>query len=152
MRRISSWARSIPATSVSSETCSDSPSTIMMASLVPATTMSRALLARSDSVGLMTISPSTKPTRTAPIGPSHGICERVSAAEAPLIERMSGSFSWSADITVVMTCTSDLYPLGNNGRIGRSVRRAARVAASVGRPSRLMNPPGIFPAAYIRSS
>ena len=44
-----------------------------------------------------------------------------------------------------MTCTSDLYPLGNSGRIGRSVRRAARVAASVGRPSRLMNPPGILP-------
>src|SRR5215213_8932769 len=51
-----------------------------------------------------------------------------------------------------MTWTSDLYPLGNKGRIGRSVSRAANVAASVGRPSRLMKPPGIFPAAYMRSS
>src|SRR5213080_3514052 len=30
--------------------------------------------------------------------------------------------------------------------------RAVRIARSVGRPSRLKNPPGIFPAAYIRSS
>ena len=30
--------------------------------------------------------------------------------------------------------------------------RAVRIARSVGRPSRLKKPPGIFPAAYIRSS
>ncbi len=30
--------------------------------------------------------------------------------------------------------------------------RAVRIARSVGRPSRLKNPPGIFPAAYMRSS
>src|SRR5512132_2178757 len=30
--------------------------------------------------------------------------------------------------------------------------RAVRIALSVGRPSRLKKPPGIFPAAYIRSS
>ena len=36
--------------------------------------------------------------------------------------------------------------------MGRSVRRAARIAASDGRDSRLMKPPGILPAAYIRSS
>ncbi len=36
--------------------------------------------------------------------------------------------------------------------MGRSVRRAARVAASEARASRLMKPPGILPAAYIRSS
>ena len=41
---------------------------------------------------------------------------------------------------------------GNSGRMGRSVRRAARMAASDGRASRLMKPPGILPAAYIRSS
>ena len=30
--------------------------------------------------------------------------------------------------------------------------RAVRIARSVGRPSRLKKPPGIFPAAYMRSS
>src|SRR2546421_2351431 len=36
--------------------------------------------------------------------------------------------------------------------MGRSIRRAVRVAFSPARPSRLKNEPGIFPAAYIRSS
>jgi hypothetical protein len=36
--------------------------------------------------------------------------------------------------------------------MGRSVRRAVRIAVSEGRPSRRKNPPGILPAAYIRSS
>src|SRR5437660_12268760 len=43
-------------------------------------------------------------------------------------------------------------PFGNSGRIGRSIRRADSVAFSPARPSRLKNEPGIFPAAYIRSS
>ncbi len=36
--------------------------------------------------------------------------------------------------------------------MGRSIMRAVRIARSVGLPSRLKKPPGIFPAAYIRSS
>ena len=36
--------------------------------------------------------------------------------------------------------------------IGRSIMRAVKMARSVGRPSRLKKPPGIFPAAYMRSS
>src|SRR5437763_2343076 len=43
-------------------------------------------------------------------------------------------------------------PLGKSGRVGRSIRRADRVAFSPARPSRLKKEPGIFPAAYIRSS
>src|SRR5919204_325099 len=43
-------------------------------------------------------------------------------------------------------------PFGQSGRIGRSIMRAVRIAFSVGRPSRLKKPPGILPAAYIRSS
>ena len=34
----------------------------------------------------------------------------------------------------------------NNERMERSATRALRMADSEGRPSRLMNPPGIFPA------
>ena len=41
----------------------------------------------------------------------------------------------------------DEKPLTNNGRIGLSISRETNVSFSVGRPSRLKNPPGIFPAA-----
>ena len=43
-------------------------------------------------------------------------------------------------------------PLLNSGRSGRSIRREVSVAFSEGRPSRLMNPPGILPTEYIFSS
>src|SRR6266850_4047384 len=51
-----------------------------------------------------------------------------------------------------MICTTLRKPFGNSGRIGRSVRRAVRMPSSDGRPSRRGNEPGIFPAAYRRSS
>jgi hypothetical protein len=66
--------------------------------------------------------------------------------------RIVGSFSWSVDSTVAMTWTSSRSSWGKRGRIGRSMRRAARTAVSPGRPSRLKNPPGILPAEYIFSS
>ena len=75
----------------------------------------------------------------------------MSAAEAPLMQRMS-PVTRSADRTVQMTCTSFVKPFGQSGRMGRSIMRAVRIAFSVGRPSRLKKPPGILPAAYIRSS
>ena len=78
--------------------------------------------------------------------------EIVSAAEAPLMARMTGSLSWSTLSTVPTTEMSCLKPSGKSGRRGRSVRRLARMALSVGRPSRRMKPPGILPAAYIFSS
>ena len=42
--------------------------------------------------------------------------------------------------------------LSNRGRIGRSIRRAQRIAEFPGRPSRRRNPRGILPTAYIFSS
>ena len=51
-----------------------------------------------------------------------------------------------------MTCTSLRNPFGQSGLIGRSIMRAVSVARSLARPSRLKKPPGIFPAAYMRSS
>ena len=48
--------------------------------------------------------------------------------------------------------TSLRKPAGNEGRSGRSMSRAVRIARSLARPSRRKNEPGIFPAAYIRSS
>ena len=55
--------------------------------------------------------------------------------------------SKSTDSVVATMWTSFMKPLGNSGRIGRSIWRAARIAFSLGRDSRLMKPPGILPAA-----
>ena len=70
-----------------------------------------------------------------------------SAVEAPMIARVSESFSRSTERTRPMTWVSHAYPLGNSGRSGRSIIREVRTSFSVGRPSRLKNPPGILPAA-----
>src|SRR5579875_1261628 len=90
--------------------------------------------------------------RTAPIGPSKGMPESISAALAALMASTSWGFSWSAPITVMTTWVSLRNPSAKLGRNGRSMSRQVRMAASVGRPSRRKNEPGILPAAYIRSS
>ncbi len=90
--------------------------------------------------------------RTAPIGPSNGMPEIISEAEAALIDRTSNGLCWSAPRTVVTIWVSLRKPSGNDGRSGRSVRRQVRMASSLGRPSRRKNEPGILPAAYDRSS
>ena len=107
---------------------------------------------RSSSLGLTTKLPSTLPIRTAPTGVGNGMWEIISAAEAPFIARMSYGLTWSTEIGIATSWVSYRQPLGNSGRIGRSIRRAESVAFSPARPSRLKNEPGIFPAAYIRSS
>jgi hypothetical protein len=48
---------------------------------------------------------------------------------------MSPSISGLQDISVAMICTSFMKPLGNSGRMGRSIRREVRVSFSVGRAS-----------------
>ena len=53
----------------------------------------------------------------------------MTAAEAAVMESTSDSFSWSEEMTLASTCTSSGRPLGNNGRIGRSMRRETRVSA-----------------------
>ena len=119
-----------------------------MASRVPVTTRSRVDSSWIwDIVGLTTNWPSMSPMRTEPTGPPNGISEIVSAAEAPSVASTSCAFSRSTENVVATTCTSFMKPLGNSGRMGRSIWRAARIAFSLGRDSRLMNPPGILPAA-----
>ncbi len=78
--------------------------------------------------------------------------ETVSAADAPLIDSTSCGLMRSAPMMVATTWTSLRKPSGKLGRSGRSVRRQVRIAGSPGRPSRRKTPPGIFPAAYMRSS
>ena len=85
--------------------------------------------------------------RTAPIGPLKGMPDSISAADAALMASTSWGFSWSAPMTVPTTWTSLRKPSGNDGRSGRSIRRAVSVAASEARPSRRKNEPGILPAA-----
>ena len=118
-----------------------------MASELPAIIKSRSLSFRSEKVGLITISSSTKPTRTAAIGFENGIDEIERAAEAPVSARTSESFSGSADNKKAMTYVSRPQPSGNNGRSGRSMSRLVRTSFSVGLASRLKNPPGIRPEA-----
>ncbi len=92
--------------------------------------------------------PFTLPTFTPAIGPSKGIFEIQVHNDEPNIAASSGELSLSTDKMVFTTCTSFRKSSGNIGRIGRSIIRAASVAASVGRPSLLMKPPGIFPTEY----
>ena len=44
-----------------------------------------------------------------------------------------------------MICVSWVKPLGKSGRSGRSISREVRISFSVGRPSRLNQPPGDAP-------
>ena len=82
-------------------------STIVRPSFVPTTIRSSSdWLSVSSSVGLTTSSPSIRPMRTAPIGPKNGSGETVSAAETPLIDRMSCATTRSAESTVATHCVS----------------------------------------------
>jgi hypothetical protein len=69
-----------------------------------------------------------------------------------MMDTTSGSFSRSCERTVAITCVSQRKPFGKSGRVGRSIRREVRISFSAGRPSRLKNPPGIFPAANVFST
>ena len=86
------------------------------------------------------------------MGPSNGMPETISDAEAALIAMTSCGFFMSTPMTVITIWVSLRYPSGKAGRNGRSIRRQVRIACSLGRPSRRKNAPGILPAAYARSS
>ena len=91
---------------MSSGTSSAPASTIVRPSLVPTTIRSSVDVCACGSVGLTTRSPSIIATRTAPTGPRKGSGEIISAAEAPLMQRMSCGVTRSADSVVQITCTS----------------------------------------------
>ncbi len=128
------------------------PSTIMMASLLPATVRCISLTAVCSTVGLIISLPSIIPTTTPAMGPLNGILLTPKATEAPIIAVTSGRLSCSTDITVATMWISFLKPLGNRGLMGLSINLAVKVASSVGLPSLFINPPGIFPTAYCLSS
>ena len=144
---IRSWPNVTAPSITSSDSSFASDSTIRTALLVPATTRSRSDSASAANPGLSRYRPSAYPTRAAPIGPLNGIPEQATAADAPTMAGMSGSMSGSTEITVAMIWVSLRKPLGNRGRIGRSISRQVRISFSPGRPSRRKKPPGMRPAA-----
>jgi hypothetical protein len=105
---ISPWASSSAEIRSSSAISSAPASTIVIASGVPQTIRSSVDSFRSGRVGLTTRRPSMRPTRTAPTGPRNGIGESISAADEPLMARMSCGCTWSAENVVTMTWTSFL--------------------------------------------
>ncbi len=92
-------ATSRPFTISASVSSSAPPSTITIESAEPDTTMSTSENSSCWNVGLRIQAPSTRPTRTAAMGPFHGTWDMVSAAEAAVTPSTSASFSWSADST-----------------------------------------------------
>ena len=123
-----------------------------MADSVPASDKLILDLFLSSSLGFMIYFPSINPTSTEPVGPSKGMSEIERAIEEPIMATISGEWSWSTHNTVATICTSFLYPSGKRGLRGLSINLAESVAFSLGLPSLLINPPGIFPTAYIFSS
>ena len=141
------------ASSITSSGSSFAPaSTIITASFEPATVKFRSDFSLCSTVGFTTNFLSIRPIRTPAIGPLNGISDTHNAQDAPIIAANSGALSCSKLKTVAIICTSFRKPSGNNGRIGRSINLAHKIPDSCGLPSRLINPPGIFPPAYIFSS
>jgi hypothetical protein len=111
-RSMSGWSERWPNRIASAMTASGRSfapaSTIMIASRVPATTRSSSDSSTWLKVGLITNSPSMRPTRTAATGPANGISLIVSAADAASVPMTSGSFSWSVERTVITIWMSSL--------------------------------------------
>jgi polyribonucleotide nucleotidyltransferase len=87
-----------------------------------------------------------------PLFPDHFRCETQIIASVlsadpeinPDIIAINGA---SADKTEAIIWVSHRKWSGKRGRTGRSIMRLVKISFSVGRPSRLKKPPGIFPAA-----
>ena len=137
---------------ISSGTSFAPASIIAIFSFVPATVNVKSVFSLSDSVGFITILPSTNPTFTAAVGPPNGISDIDNAADAPIIAATSGELSCSTDNTVATTTTSFLKSFGNSGLNGLSIALDVSIALSAGFPSLFWNDPGIFPTEYNFSS
>ena len=143
-----SWPN-IKASNISSSLTSlADDSTILIASLVPATVKSISEISDCSVVGLITSSPLTRPTLTPATGPLNGTLLIEVAIDEPSNAASSGELSGSTDKIVFTIWTSFLKSSGKSGLIGLSIILAARVAASLGLPSLLIKPPGILPTEY----
>ena len=77
--------------------------------------------------------------------------DKFTASEVPITPKVSISMSPSDEKILHMTWTSFLNPSGNIGLIGLSIILALNISLFEGLASLLINPPGIFPEAYIFS-
>ena len=118
-----------------------------MPSLVPATTISMSAVSICLNVGLIIKVPSLKATLVAATGPSNGISEITTAALDAITAIISEGFTMSVETHVGIIWISRPNSFLKSGLIGRSIRRETRISLSFGLPSRLINPPGILPAA-----
>ena len=91
--------------------------------------------------------PSTSPTRTAPIGPRNGNVGN---------SQRAGSAVDASDIGIIFGVSREherndlgfaLKAFGEQRPNGAVDLRLVRISRSLGRPSRLINPPGIRPPA-----
>ena len=135
----------------SSEISFELPSTIIIASSVPATIISISDSSNWLMVGLTINSPLILPTKTSEYGPPNGISEITKAADAPTAASVSASISGSDEYTEATIWVSFCQPFGKRGLAGRSINRADSTSFSLGLPSLLKNPPGILPAAAVFS-
>ena len=71
---------------------------------------------------------------------------------APVTAKTSAGTLSSKERQDATICISSLIHEGKSGLIGLSINLAIKVALSGGRPSLLIKPPGILPAAYSFSS
>ena len=121
MGLMASWAATMASTISVSLASAPSPSTMVTASAVAATTRLSFAPSCSANVGLMTYLPLMRQTRQAPTATA----------------QMAASFWRSKDRTVAMSWISQRQVLGKSGRMGRSIRRALRISHGPGRDSRL---------------
>ena len=135
---MASWPNAMAASMSSSEISFAPASSMEMNVADPPSSRSRSELSRSSYVGFTRNSPvsTSRPMRTPASGPSNGTPPTVSAAEAPMMQMVSTEFTWSATSGIATIWTSFLKPSGKDGRMGRSIMRAVRVAFSLGRASR----------------
>ncbi len=148
-----SFAILIASATVDSETCFAAASIMTVFLLVPDTTKSSSRNCPSGLRGFTTISfpplSPTIPTLIVLIGPFHGIFEIDKAAEVAILASISGSFSPSTESTLIITWISFFSSFGKSGLIDLSIRRAVKIASSVGLPSLFTHLlPFIRPPAY----
>ena len=145
---LSRWAAMIASGISGSGSSSPNPSIMTMAFSVLATIRSRSLSSSSSAVG------NGDELAVDPAQPDGA--DRAEERDPGQEQRGRGA-DHREDVGVVLAVGRDRPGLdldlvadtysGKSGRIGRSISREVRISLVVGRPSRLMKPPGNLPAA-----
>jgi hypothetical protein len=123
----------------------------VIASSVPATTISTSEYSSCWKVGFSTHCPWMRPTRTAATGSANGMRLMFSASDAPVSQITSASFSWSAEMTWTEDLRLVLEPVGEE-RPERPVDEARGEDLLVGGPPLALDEPaGNLAGGVLRS-